>query len=76
MEPNYHGCKCRVAASLGPGASSFNRNVIRESLITGARKRTVQKHAEHIFAKLGVENRASAILRVVELRLGLAGPAA
>jgi DNA-binding CsgD family transcriptional regulator len=37
-----------------------NREV---GLILGSSARTVQKHLEHIFQKLGVESRTAAILR-------------
>jgi DNA-binding CsgD family transcriptional regulator len=32
--------------------------------------RTVDKHAEHLFAKLGVETRAAAVARAVETLRG------
>ncbi|MBI5774319.1 MAG: FHA domain-containing protein [Verrucomicrobia bacterium] len=37
--------------------------------ILGGSPATVKKHVEHIFAKLGVDNRSSALLRVLELRM-------
>ena len=37
--------------------------------IVGVSPRTVQKHLEHIFVKLGVENRTAAAMRVVRPRL-------
>lgn len=38
-------------------------------LILGASPRTVQKHLEHIFEKLGVETRTAAIARVFTINL-------
>jgi DNA-binding CsgD family transcriptional regulator len=35
-------------------------------LILGVSRRTVQKHLEHTFQKLGVETRTAAIVRVME----------
>jgi DNA-binding CsgD family transcriptional regulator len=49
-----------------------NREV---GIILGASARTVQKHLEHIFQKIGVESRTAAILRAWQSG-GLAAPAA
>ena len=37
------------------------------ALILGLSVRTIYKHVENLFAKLGVENRAAAMLRVLEV---------
>lgn len=34
--------------------------------------RTVQKHLEHVFQKLGVETRTAAVMRAIELSIGIA----
>jgi len=35
--------------------------------LLGISPRTVQKHLEHLFDKLGVENRTAAVLRALQL---------
>ena len=37
--------------------------------IVGSSHRTVQKHLEHIYTKLGVENRTAAVIRVAARHL-------
>lgn len=39
--------------------------------ILGANARTVQKHLQHIYEKLGVETRTAAVMRAMELKLRL-----
>ena len=39
--------------------------------IVGANARTVQKHLQHIYEKLGVETRTAAVMRAMEMKLRL-----
>jgi DNA-binding NarL/FixJ family response regulator len=39
--------------------------------IVGANMRTVQKHLQHIYEKLGVETRTAAVMRAMEMKLRL-----
>jgi DNA-binding CsgD family transcriptional regulator len=43
-------------------AGKTNRDI---ATILGASPRTVEKHLEHVYAKLGVETRTSAVLRAL-----------
>jgi len=48
-------------------AGKTNRQV---ASILGTSPRTVQKHLEHVFAKLGVESRLAAVMRALSLARG------
>jgi DNA-binding NarL/FixJ family response regulator len=45
-------------------AGKKNRDIAQ---IVGARPRTIEKHLEHIYEKLGVEGRTAAAMRLVRL---------
>jgi DNA-binding CsgD family transcriptional regulator len=51
--------------------SQGKRN-IEIGIILGARPRTITKHVEHIFEKLGVETRSAAAARAIEHLAGFA----
>ncbi len=44
------------------------------ALILSTTESTVKKHLEHVFEKLGVENRGAASLRAIEVLTGAGGP--
>ncbi len=45
-------------------AGKKNRDIAQ---ILGARPRTIEKHLEHVYEKLGVEGRTAAAMRLVRL---------
>jgi DNA-binding NarL/FixJ family response regulator len=65
QRPSSHGLTKRESEVLGWMARGKTDPEI--AMILEARRRTIEKHVEHILAKLGVENRTTAALVASEM---------